>query len=152
MRLTLLVVALGLVAAAPAEEPGFLFDALRLPHYRISWERLIKTVQPTPDWLASFERNYDGAAGAMTPIVIEGKPFKVSFVCEPEKCLAHKFEVLFDADGIHAWGALGGKDDPPAFFGAPSAAQQDVLAKALSPAPEPAPKAEETKPNQPKSE
>jgi hypothetical protein len=151
MRLTVLIAAAGLVAAARAEEPGFLFDALRLPHYHFAWEKLIKTVDPTPDWLLNFERNYDGAAGALTPVTIEGKPFKQSYVCEPENCAAHKFEVLFDADGIHAYGALGGKDEPPAFFGAPNAALQDVLGKALSPA-SAAPKAEDAKPNQPKSE
>ena len=150
MRLTLLVAALGAVAAAaPAEEPGFLFDALRLPHYHAAWDRLVKTVEPTPDWLHNFS-SYDGEAGAMAPVAIEGKPYKLSYVCEPGKCAAHKFEVLFDADGIHAYGALGGQDEPPAFFGAPNAAQQDALAKALSPAA--APKAEETKPYQPKSE
>ena len=35
MRLTVLIAAVGLVAAARAEEPGFLFDALRLPHYHL---------------------------------------------------------------------------------------------------------------------
>ncbi len=150
MRLTVLIAALGAAAAARAEEPGFLFDALRLPHYHFSWEKLIKTVEPTPDWLLNFERNYDGAAGEMVPVTISGKRYVLSYVCEPEKCLTHKFEVLFDPDGIHAFGALGGKDEPPAFFGGPDPAQQDVLAKAL--APEAAPKAEEAKPNQPKSE
>jgi hypothetical protein len=160
MRLTVLIAALGLAAAARAEEPAFLFDALRLPHYHMSWERLIKTVQPTPDWLHNFERNYDGAAGEMVSITIAGKPYKLSYVCEPEKCAAHKFEVLFDAEGIHAYGALGGKDAPPAFYGAPNAAEQEALAKALNPppppapkaSPSPAPKAEEAKPGQPKSE
>jgi Inhibitor of vertebrate lysozyme (Ivy) len=152
MRFTVLIAALGIAVAARAEEPGFLFDALRLPHYRYSWERLVKTVQPTPDWLLSFERDYDGAAGEMTPIAIEGKPYKLSYVCDPEKCLNHKFEVLFDAEGIRAYGALGGNNVPPAFFGDPNAAQQDALAKALNPAPVAAPKAEATKPAQPKSE
>ena len=41
--------------------------------------------------------------------------------------------MLFDAEGVHAYGALGGKDEPPAFFGAPSAVQQDALTKALHP-------------------
>ena len=132
MRLTVLIAAVGLVAAARAEEPGFLFDALRLPHYHFAWEKLIKTVDPTPDWLLNFERNYDGAAGALTPVTIEGKPFKQSYVCEPENCAAHKFEVLFDAGAEHAYGALGDKDTPPAFYGAPGPALQAALAKGLA--------------------
>jgi hypothetical protein len=159
MRMTVLIAALGLATAAQAEEPGFLFDALRLPHYHYSWERLMKTVQPAPDWLHSFQRNYDGAAGEMIAITIGGKPYKLSYVCEPGKCDAHKFEVLFDAEGMHAYGALGAKGEPPAFYGAPNAAEQEALANALNPpppapkaSPSPAPKAEEAKPGQPKSE
>jgi len=120
--------------AASAEEPGFLFDALRNYRIHMSWEKLVKTVDPTPDWLLHFERDYQGAAGEMTPITIDGKAYKISYVCKPDDCLGHKFAVLFDAGGVRAYGALGGKDEPPAFFGAPSAAEQDALAKALQPA------------------
>ena len=34
-------------------------------------------------------------------------------------------------DGAHAYGALGGKDNDPAFFGSPSQAEQDAMAKAV---------------------
>jgi len=120
-------------AAVKAEEPGFLFDALRSYRFKMSWEKLVKTVEPTPDWLLRFERDYEGAAGEMTPITIEGKPYKISYVCKPEDCLGHKFAVLFEGEGVRAFGALGGKDEPPAYFGAPSAAEQEALAKALHP-------------------
>ena len=119
--------------AARAEEPGFLFDALRNYRFHMSWEKLVKTVDPTPDWLLHFERDYEGAAGEMTPITLGGKPYKISYVCKPGDCLAHRFAVLFDAEGARAYGALGGKDEPPAFFGAPDAAEQDALTKALHP-------------------
>ena len=121
------------VGAARAEEPGFLFDALRNYRFHMSWEKLVKTVDPTPDWLLHFERDYEGAAGEMTPITLGGKAYKISYVCKPGDCLAHRFAVLFDAEGLRAYGALGGKDEPPAFFGAPDAAEQDVLTKALHP-------------------
>ena len=119
--------------AAKTEEPGFLFDALRSYRFKMSWEKLVKTVDPTPDWLLRFERDYEGAAGEMTPITLGGKAYKISYVCKAEDCLAHRFAVLFDADGARAYGALGGKDEPPAFFGAPDAAEQDALTKALHP-------------------
>jgi hypothetical protein len=101
----------------------------------MAWERLVKTVQPTPDWLLHFERNFDGVAGEMKKLEIAGKPFELSFVCKPEDCAGHRFEVLFGAEGFQAYGALGGKDEPPAFFGGPDQAMQDELAKALQPAP-----------------
>lgn len=37
--------------------------------------------------------------------------------------------MLFDANGAHAYGALGGKDNDPAFFGDPSQAEQAALTK-----------------------
>ena len=119
--------------AAKTEEPGFLFDALRSYRFKMSWEKLVKTVDPTPDWLLRFERDYEGAAGEMTPITIDGKPYKISYVCKPEDCLGHRFAVLFEGEGARAFGALGGKDEPPAYFGAPSAAEQEALGKALRP-------------------
>jgi hypothetical protein len=116
---------------ADAAETQFLFDALRLPHYRMSWNKLLKEVQPTPDWLREFDRDYDGAAGQMIPVTIEGKDYQLSYVCKPTDCAGRKFEVLFDADGLRAFGALGGKDEDPAFFGAPTPAMQAALAKAV---------------------
>lgn len=133
MRLTLIAAALLLPCAALAEEPGYLFDALRLPKYRASWQKLVKDVQPTPDWLLHFDKTLDGVAGEMKGASVEGKAAKLSFVCKPEDCAGHKFEVLFDTDGARAFGALGGADTAPAFFGAPNPAQQDALTKAFHP-------------------
>ena len=132
MRSMIVAAALLASGAAVAEEPTFLFDALRLPRYKTSWTALIKDVQPTPDWLLHFNE-YDGEAGDLKAVTIDGKPYKLSFVCKPEDCKGHKFEVLFTGDGGRAYGALGGGDEPPAFFGAPDAAQQDALTKAIRP-------------------
>ena len=111
---------------------AFLFDALhgRTP-YHASWEKLMKLVQPTPDWLVQFNRNFDGVAGQMTNLTIDGKPYAISFVCKPSDCGGHKFVVLFDANGAHAYGALGGKDNDPAFFGSPTQPEQEAMAKAV---------------------
>jgi hypothetical protein len=124
--------ALTLVAGgALADNASYLFDALQSRPYRAAWDKLMKEVQPTPDWLAQFNRNFDGVAGEFTPITIEGKGYLLSFVCKPQDCASRKFEVLFDLDGEHAYGALGGRNDAPAFFGAPPPAVQEALAKAV---------------------
>ena len=44
----------------------------------------MKLVQPTPDWLAQFNRNFDGVAGQVTNVTIDGKPYEMSFVCKPD--------------------------------------------------------------------
>ena len=76
-----------LAGAAQAAETEFLFDALhgRTP-YRGSWDKLMKLVQPTPDWLVEFNRNFDGVASQITSLTIDGKPYEISFVCKPTDC------------------------------------------------------------------
>jgi Inhibitor of vertebrate lysozyme (Ivy) len=135
MRLgvSLALVVLAGAANAAEKETDFLFDALRAktPPYHASWEKLMKLVQPTPDWLVQFNRNFDGVAGQMTSLTIDGKPYEMSFVCKPSECGEHKFVVLFDATAEHAYGALGGKDNDPAFFGSPTQAEQEAMTKAV---------------------
>jgi len=130
MRILLALVILA--GAARAAEPQFLFDLLhgRTPQHA-SWDRLMKLVQPTPDWLVQFNRNFDGVSGDVTRLDIDGKPYSLSFVCKPTDCMHHKFVVLFDADGKRAFGALGGKDNSPAFYGSPSQSEQEAMAKAV---------------------
>ena len=129
----LLALALALLAGAGhAAEPQFLFDLLhgRTPHHA-SWDRLMKLVQPTPDWLAQFNKDFDGVSGEVTSLEIDGKPYSLSFVCKPTDCDHHKFVVLFDAEGRRAYGALGGKDNSPGFYGSPSPSEQEAMAKAV---------------------
>jgi hypothetical protein len=132
MRLSFSLAIVVLAGAAHAAETEFLFDALhgKTP-YRASWVKLMKLVEPTPDWLVQFNKNYDGVSGQITELTIDGKPYSMSFVCKPTDCAGHKFVVLFDANGAHAYGALGGKDNDPAFFGSPSPSEQDAMAKAV---------------------
>jgi hypothetical protein len=83
------------------------------------------------DWLTQFNKNFDGVAGQITPLDIDGKRYELSFVCKPADCVDHKFIVLFDAGGARAYGALGGRGNEPAFFGSPSPAEQEAMANAV---------------------
>jgi len=132
MRFSLYLAFMILAGAAEAAEAPFLFDVLHgRTAYHASWDRLMRLVEPTPDWLVRFNRDFDGVSGQMTSLAIDGKPYELSFVCEPTDCQGHKFVVLFDANGAHAFGALGGKDNSPAFYGKPSPAEEEAMAKAV---------------------
>lgn len=120
-----------IAGTAVAQESPFLFDALQNRVYRASWQKLMKEVQPTPDWLLQFNKNYDGVASELKPVMIEGKSYQLSFVCKPTECTDRKFEALFEAGGAHVYGALGGRNEEPAYFGGPTPAMQAVLAKAI---------------------
>ncbi len=93
----------------------------------------MKHVQPTPDWLVQFNKNFDGVAGQIMPRHDRRQALRAVLRLQAADCAGHKFDVLFDAGGARAFGALGGKDNAPAYFGAPSPAEQEALAKALSP-------------------
>ena len=132
MRYRLALALVILAGAAEAAETEFLFDVLHgRTAYHAAWERLMKIVQPTPDWLVQFNKDFDGLSGQIDSVTVDGKPYELSFVCKPADCAGHKFVVLFDANGEHAFGALGGKDTDPEFFGKPSPAEQDAMTKAV---------------------
>jgi hypothetical protein len=131
MRFVALLAVTLIASAASAQEGPFLFDVLLKPAYRNGWEKLMKDVQPTPDWLMEFSKTYNGVAGPMKAATIGGKTYELYFVCKPHDCAAKKFEVMFEAATKRAYGALGGASDPPAFYGAPPPAMQDALTKAL---------------------
>ena len=58
------ILALSLVAGqASAQNGPYLFDVLMKGPYRTAWEKLMKQVQPTPDWLLRFSRDFDGVSG-----------------------------------------------------------------------------------------
>jgi inhibitor of lysozyme (Ivy) len=121
-----------LSGVAQAADAPFLFDLLHgRTAYHASWDRLMKLVQPTPDWLAQFNRDFDGVSGQVASLTIDSKPYEVSFVCKPTDCAGHKFVVLFDMSGARAFGALGGKDNAPAFYGSPSPPEQEAMEKAV---------------------
>jgi Inhibitor of vertebrate lysozyme (Ivy) len=131
MRLILALSFAAFAAAAQGAETQFLFDVLHgRGAYHASWDKLMKLVQPTPDWLVQFNKDFDGVSGQMADVTIDGKPYQLSFVCKPTDCEGHRFVVLFDATGAHAFGALGGKDNDPAFFGSPNISEQEEMAKA----------------------
>ena len=133
LRLVAALAAALVAAPALAAEPAFLFDALMLKDYaktyRAAWEKLMKDVQPEPDWLVHFNKNFDGDSGALAPVTVAGKFYLQSFVCKPEDCSGHRFVVLFDPGASHAFGALGGKSQEPEYFGAPSADEKDAIKK-----------------------
>jgi hypothetical protein len=131
MRTATLLALCLLAGAAYAQGGPFLFDVLLKPSYRASWERLMKEVQPTPDWLVEFSQSFNGVAGPMKPAAIEGKAYELYFVCKPHDCAANKFEVMFEAATKRAYGVLGVASNLPAFYGAPNPAMQEALTKAL---------------------
>ena len=132
MRFSLSLALALLAGLAQAAETEFLFDVLHgRTAYHAAWDRLMRLVEPTPDWLVRFNKDFEGVSAQISNLSVDGKDYKLSFVCKPTDCAGHKFVVLFDANGAHAYGALGGKTVDPEFFGKPSPAEQEAMTKAV---------------------
>ena len=131
MRLAALL-ALSLAAGpASAQNGPYLFDVLAKGPYRIAWDKLMKEVQPTPDWLLRFSKDFDGVSGQLVGTAIDGKAYELSFVCEPQHCSTRRFEVMFEVATKRAFGALSFDGEAPAFFGDPTPVMKEEMTKAL---------------------
>src|SRR5260370_22382912 len=79
MRKYALVAFTAIFGSAQAAETDFLFDVLHgRTAYHASWDKLMKLVQPTPDWLAQFNRDLHGVAGPPRARAIAGHPHSMS--------------------------------------------------------------------------
>jgi hypothetical protein len=126
------LLALSLIAGqVSAQNAPYLFDVLVKGPYRVAWDKLMKEVQPTPDWLLRFSKDFDGVSGQLVSATVDGKAYELSFVCEPQRCAARRFEVLFDVSTKRAYGALSFDGEAPTFYGDPTPAMQAEMAKAL---------------------
>jgi hypothetical protein len=126
------ILAFTLVAGQAAAQNGpYLFDVLLKGPYRVGWEKLLKQVQPTPDWLLRFSKDFDGVSGQLVGTAIDGKAYELSFVCEPQHCKTRRFEVMFEVSTKRAYGALYFEGEPPAFYGEPTPAMKEEMVKAL---------------------
>jgi hypothetical protein len=131
MRLAVILALTLAAGGASAQNGQYLFDVLKKGPYRTGWEKLMKEVQPTPDWLLRFSKDFDGVSGQLVGAVVDGKAYELSFVCEPQHCATRRFKVMFEVSSKHAYGALTFDGEAPAFYGDPPPAIQAELAKAL---------------------
>jgi hypothetical protein len=131
MRLAAILTLSLAVGQASAQNGPYLFDILVKGPYRVAWEKLMKEVQPTPDWLLRFSKDFDGVSGQLVGTAIDGKAYELAFVCEPQHCKTRRFEVLFEVATKHAYGALSFDGETPAFYGDPTPAMKEEMTKAL---------------------
>jgi len=87
-------------AFAPGEE--YLFDSLKKPAYRASWNAMFKGEKNVPAWLANFAKTYNGPTSPCKPLNIDGVEYKVHSVCKALRaggtegvgCAFHFFATL----------------------------------------------------------
>ena len=113
-------------AFAPGEE--YLFDSLKKPAYRASWNAMFKGEKNVPAWLANFAKTYNGPTSPCKPLNIDGVEYKVHSVCKAHDCAANMFIVFFAPEGRKAWGVL--FTSSQRFFGHPDQKMKSALVRA----------------------
>ena len=124
----LLVLAASLDVAAQGALAGgpYLFDLLKRPQFRASFDALFKGEQNVDAWVTEFQRSGNGVADESKRYQIEGRAYIGCMVCKPHDCGANQLHVLFTEDGAGATAVLISPRGRR-WFGNPSDAQRALL-------------------------
>jgi hypothetical protein len=128
--LTLLACNTAVTLPARAATGEYLFDTLKKPAYRASWDALFRGKR-VPSWLARYSRTKNGPATPGKTVTLRGVAYQASFVCKAHDCADNRFAVLFAPRGRKAWGLLLTHDTTQRFFGNPSPEMRAALVKAM---------------------
>ena len=121
------------LAAQGAQMGPYLFEQLRKPEYKTTFDALFKGQPNVEPWVKGYLKDRNGVDVPMETRVVAGKTYEFYQVCQPHNCGGNFIYVLFEAGGARAW-ALFTKDDVAArFFGNPDATMQAALRAASQP-------------------
>ncbi|MFM9384829.1 inhibitor of vertebrate lysozyme family protein [Pseudomonas sp. UV AK001] len=111
------------------------------PHYRETWEGVVKKEERLPEWVMNLSGAPDQQMNAVTE---DGDKYLVGPLCESQdKCLNHRLIVAFSFDKKHAYAMLVDvpeglpADKSPTrhatyrFLGKPDQGMQDLLMETL---------------------
>ncbi|MDI2145395.1 MULTISPECIES: inhibitor of vertebrate lysozyme family protein [unclassified Pseudomonas] len=111
------------------------------PHYRETWEGVVKKEERLPEWVMNLSGTPDQQMNAITE---DGDKYLVGPLCESQdKCLNHRLIVAFSFDKKHAYAMLVDvpeglpADKSPTrhatyrFLGKPDQGMQDLLMETL---------------------
>jgi Inhibitor of vertebrate lysozyme (Ivy) len=132
-RIRALAAFVAILIVLPAAADEFLFDAMKKPAQKKAWADMMRGAKDLPHWLGQIGHGGNYVAAPATSGTIGDAPAIYSFyhACETHNCADSKLEIVFSPDGSHAFGMLVEGDKPPRWFGAPDAAMQAALTKAM---------------------
>jgi Inhibitor of vertebrate lysozyme (Ivy) len=124
MTIRILLAAFGLcVAAASAHAQGvYLFDIVKRPTYKASWDAMLRG-QTVDRWLPAMR----GPADVMKTVNTSDGPRELGNICKQHDCGDNQFYVLFADGGRRAVGLLQVANKPPRFFGGPTPGERTAL-------------------------
>jgi hypothetical protein len=135
LRLACLAFAIALapVTASAAPMGPYLFEQLRKPEYKATFDALFKGQSNIEPWLKEYLRNRNGVDAPMETRIAGGKSYEFYSVCQPHNCPDNFIYVFFTPGGAHAWVLFTKDDGTSRFFGSPDAKMQAALRAAAQP-------------------
>lgn len=110
----------------------YLFDVLKKPEYKKSWNELIDGEKNVDAWLANFAKTKHGVSTPAKKIKIGTDTYQINSVCKPHDCGNNQFYVIFAPSGTKAWGILLKAGMEERFFGKPDEKKKTILRNAAA--------------------
>lgn len=91
---------------ASAQSAPYLFDLLKRPAFRKSFDALFADERGVDDWIGVFQRTDNGVCGPSKRVQAGGAIFIAADVCKPRDCADNHLQVLFSENGNRATALL----------------------------------------------
>jgi hypothetical protein len=123
------VAALGFLLPPPwafAQSAPYLFDLLKRPAFRKSFDALFANERNVDDWIGVFQRTDNGVCGPSKRLQAGGVSYIAADVCKPRDCGDNHLQVLFSENGSRA-AALLRSPRGQRWFGMPGSQERTLL-------------------------
>lgn len=104
------IAAIGLLlmplAASAQQSAPYLFDLLKRPAFRTSFDALFAGERNVDEWIGVFQRTNNGVCGPSRRLQAGGAVYIVADVCKPHDCGDNMLNVLFNENGSRATALL----------------------------------------------
>lgn len=101
--------AIGLLLTPPrasAQSAPYLFDLLKRPAFRKSFDALFAGERNVDEWIVAFQKTDNGVCGPSKRLQADGTVYVVADVCKPRDCGDNHLIVLFNENGSRATALL----------------------------------------------
>lgn len=122
IRALLAALAITLAASSAQAQGVYLFDVLKRPAYKASWDAMLRG-QKVDRWLPTLR----GPADVMKTVTTSDGPRELGNICKQHDCGDNQFYVLFANGGQRAVGMLQVAGSQPRFFGGPTPGERAAL-------------------------
>lgn len=120
-------VALFATGVRAASDLPYLFEQLRQPAYKRSFDALFRGEGNLAPWLRRYLKTRDGVDTPGQAVLAVGEPYELYEVCQPHNCPGNYIYVVFSKGGQRAWAMFTREGGDYRFFGKPDAQQRALL-------------------------